>query len=99
MKMTLLLGAISASIGVAVANGRPGLVPFAVLVLLAYVVARRSDTRPGVIAASGALPAVVIVVTFGDATVADAWPFHLVTLVVLAGLSWLVAQRAQTARV
>ncbi len=96
--MLVMLAGVSALIGVAVADERGALLPFAILLVLAYVVAGRTGARPSVIAASVALPAITIVVAFSRVALVDAWPFHLVALVVLTGLAWLVALRAHAAQ-
>ncbi len=93
--MLVMLAAVSALIGVSVANGRNALLPFTILVALTYVVARLSAARPALVAASAALPALTVTVILTRATLVDAWPFHLAALVVLTGLAWIVAQRAQ----
>ncbi len=62
---------------------------------LAYFVARRSAASPALVAASAAMLAVGIVGTFGGASLADAWASHVVALVLLTGLAWPVARRAQ----
>ncbi len=92
--MLVMLAAVSALIGVAVTNGRSALLPFTILMALAYLVARRSQARPSLVAASAALPAIAIAIAFSRVALVDAWPFHLAALVVLTGLAWLIAQRA-----
>lgn len=92
--MWIMLAVVSALMGAVVAYGRTALLPFIVLLVVAYLVARRSTTSPALIAASTALPAVIAVAVFGSAGLVDAWLSHVVALLVLGGLAWLIADRA-----
>lgn len=93
MLLVLLAGA-SALIGRAIADGASRLA--LVLILLAYLVGRTTDGRPGTIAVAAALPAVAVVAVAGRMAWVDGWPIHSAALIIIGGLSWGVASRART---